>query len=212
LEGQGGHAGAVLMPVRRDALCAAAQVILAVEACARATGSVDTVATTGVCRVHPGAINSIPDRVTLEIDVRDIDLVRRETALDAIRATVDAISRERQVAARVVCLSSDPPASMASAVVSTIKGACRDLGLDSLPITSRAYHDSLFVSRIAATGMIFIPCAGGISHRPEEYSSPEAIGRGIEVLALALARLAAGGPDNPDEASQPRTSVPVIVP
>ena len=54
---------------------------------------------------------------------------------------------------------------------------------------SRTYHDSLFMARITPTGMIFIPCRDGISHRPEEYSSPEAIARGVEVLALALARL-----------------------
>ena len=54
---------------------------------------------------------------------------------------------------------------------------------------SRAYHDSLFMARIAPTGMIFIPCRDGISHRPDEFSSPEAIARGVEVLALVLARL-----------------------
>ena len=54
---------------------------------------------------------------------------------------------------------------------------------------SRAYHDSLFMSRVAPTGMIFIPCKEGISHRPEEYSEPEAIARGIEVLAMTVARL-----------------------
>ena len=73
-EGEGGHAGAVLMPGRSDALCAAAEAVLAVEAAAWSVGGPDSVATTGVCRVHPGAINSIPDRVTLEIDIRDIDL------------------------------------------------------------------------------------------------------------------------------------------
>ena len=60
---------------------------------------------------------------------------------------------------------------------------------------SRAYHDSLFMARIAPTGMIFIPCKGGISHRPEESSEPEAIARGIEVLALTLARLAGAEED-----------------
>ena len=55
---------------------------------------------------------------------------------------------------------------------------------------SRAYHDSLFMARIAPTGMIFIPCRDGISHRPDEYSSPEAIARGVEVLALTLGQLA----------------------
>ena len=57
---------------------------------------------------------------------------------------------------------------------------------------SRAYHDSLFMARITPTGMIFIPCRGGVSHRPDEYSSPEAIARGVEVLALSLGRLAQG--------------------
>src|SRR5262249_33211407 len=78
LEGEGGHAGTVLMPDRKDALCAAAEVALAVESAARAGGSPDTVATTGHLAVQPGAINSIPDRVTLGIDVRDIDLAPRD--------------------------------------------------------------------------------------------------------------------------------------
>jgi N-carbamoyl-L-amino-acid hydrolase len=55
---------------------------------------------------------------------------------------------------------------------------------------SRAYHDSLFMARVAPTGMIFIPCQGGISHRPDEYASPEAIANGVEVLADTLAVLA----------------------
>src|SRR5205823_9783698 len=71
VEGEGGHAGAVLMSGRRDALCAAAEIALAVEAAAKNSGAVDTVGTTGVCDVFPGAINSIPVRVRLEIDVRD---------------------------------------------------------------------------------------------------------------------------------------------
>ena len=54
---------------------------------------------------------------------------------------------------------------------------------------SRAYHDSLFMSRIAPTGMLFIPCRGGVSHRPDEYAAPEDIARGAQVLALTLARL-----------------------
>ena len=61
---------------------------------------------------------------------------------------------------------------------------------------SRAYHDSLFMARVAPTGMIFIPCKGGISHRPEESSEPEEIARGIEVLALTLARLAGDRTDD----------------
>jgi N-carbamoyl-L-amino-acid hydrolase len=190
LIGEGGHAGAVLMRGRRDALCAAAEVVLAVETSALASGSPDTVATTGVCRIVPDAINSIPDRVTLEIDVRDIDLGRRDRVLAGIRGAIGSIGARRHVAAVVDCLNADPPARTSSAVVDAIRSACAELGLDSLPMISRAYHDSLFMARIAPTGMIFIPCKDGVSHRPDEYSTPEAIARGVEVLALALGQLA----------------------
>jgi N-carbamoyl-L-amino-acid hydrolase len=192
LEGEGGHAGTVLMPDRKDALCAAAEAVLAVESIARSSGSADTVATTGVCRVHPGAINSIPDRVVLEIDVRDIDLSRRDSVLTAITAEFTAIARRRSLRASLECLSSDPPAQSSSVVIAAIRSACTALQLKSLELVSRAYHDSLFMARIAPTGMIFIPCKDGISHRPDEHCEPEAIARGVEVLALTLARLAGG--------------------
>jgi len=189
-EGEGGHAGAVLMPGRRDALCAAAETVLAVETAALSSGSPDAVATTGVCRVHPDAINSIPDRVILEIDVRDIDIHPRDRVVDAIRRAIDEIAGRRQVESLVECVSADPPARMAGAVLEAIQDAGDELGLASLPIKSRAYHDSLFIARIAPCGMIFIPCKGGISHRPDESSAPAEIGRGIAVLAGTLARLA----------------------
>jgi ureidoglycolate amidohydrolase len=189
-KGEGGHAGTVLMNGRRDALCAAAEVVLAVEASARSTESPDTVATTGVCRVHPGAINSIPDHVTLEIDIRDVDLTRRDRVLETVGSAIKAIAARRQVAAVTQCLSADPPASTAPFVVQAIQAACRTLGLENVPMVSRAYHDSLFMAAIAPTGMIFVPCKEGISHRPEEYSEPEAIARGVEVLALTLKELA----------------------
>jgi ureidoglycolate amidohydrolase len=189
-KGEGGHAGAVLMPGRRDAFCAAAEAVLAVETIAKSSGSPDTVATTGVCRVHPGAVNSIPERVTLEIDIRDIDLARRDGVLEALRRATESIAARRQVEAKVECINSDQPATTADTVVGAIRSACDDLSEKCLLMISRAYHDSLFMARIAPTGMIFIPCRGGISHRPEEYCSPDAIARGVEVLALVLASLA----------------------
>src|SRR5204862_4382064 len=113
LEGQGGHAGAVLMPERRDALCAAAEVVLAVEAAAKGSGSSDSVATTGVCRVHPGAVNGIPSRVTLEIDVRDVSLEPRDRMVTAIRSAIEEVSKRRGVTAKIEVLNADPPAAMA---------------------------------------------------------------------------------------------------
>ncbi|NNJ08932.1 M20 family metallo-hydrolase [Chloroflexales bacterium ZM16-3] len=189
LRGVGGHAGAVLMPGRRDALLAAAEIALAVEQAALSTGSPDTVATTGVLRIEPGAVNSIPSAATLEIDVRDIADEPRDAALSAIRESVVEICERRIIAYTVAMLNADPPATCAPAVVEAVVRACGELGLHYQMMVSRAYHDSLFMARICPTAMIFIPCRGGVSHRPDELSSPEQIAEGVAVLARSLATL-----------------------
>lgn len=189
-EGVGGHAGAVLMPERRDALCAAAEVVLAVETIGRSTGSPDTVATTGILEVHPGAVNSIPSRTTLKIDVRDIRLESRDGAVDAIHAAAVEVARRRGVGVTVKLLNADPPALSGPRVLAAIEAACAAERVTSRRLISRAYHDSLFMARLAPIAMIFIPCRGGVSHRPDEYSTPEHIGRGAAVLARTLATLA----------------------
>lgn len=122
-EGEGGHAGAVLMPGRRDALCAAAEAVLAVEAPSRSVGGEDGVATTGVCRAHPGAINSIPGRATLEIEGRDIDLTARDRVVREACRSIDEIAARRGVRARVELLNADPPAAMSGEVVDAIRSA-----------------------------------------------------------------------------------------
>src|SRR5258708_66420 len=173
VEGEGGHAGAVLMPTRRDALCAAAEIALAVESAAKTTGAADTVGTTGVCDVFPGAINSIPVRVRLEIDVRDIDEARRDSVLARIQTSCDEIAARRRVAVRTEMINADPPAQCDDKIIDALERGAVKHGLASERMVSRAYHDSLFMARVAAGAMLFIPCKGGFSHRPDEYSSPE---------------------------------------
>ncbi|MEO8052954.1 MAG: M20 family metallo-hydrolase [Acidobacteriota bacterium] len=191
IEGEGGHAGAVLMPERRDAFLAAAEIALAIESAAKSTGSRDTVATTGVCDVFPGAVNSVPSRVRLEIDVRDIDLDRRDSVLRAIASATDETMERRGVTVCTEVVNADAPASCAQGIVDVLERACKTHQASYELMISRAYHDSLFMSAIAPTAMIFIPCRGGVSHRPDEYSSPEAIARGALILAEALSELAA---------------------
>lgn len=191
IEGEGGHAGAVLMPDRRDAFLAAAEIALAVEAAAKATGSRDTVATCGVCDVFPGAVNSIPSRTRLEVDVRDIDVARRDGVLRAIAAATEETAERRGVTVRTDVVNADAPALCAPGIIDVLERACKTHQASYETMISRAYHDSLFMSAIAPTAMIFIPCRGGVSHRPDEYSSPEAIARGALILAEAVAELAA---------------------
>jgi N-carbamoyl-L-amino-acid hydrolase len=190
IEGEGGHAGAVLMPDRRDAFLAAAEIALAVELAARESGSVDTVATVGVCEVFPGAVNSIPSRVRLEIDVRDIDQDRRDEVLYVITSASGKLAARRHVHVQAEVVNADPPAECDAAAVEALVAACEKHAFRYERMVSRAYHDSLFMSRIAPTAMLFIPCRDGVSHRPDEYASPEDIARGALVLAEALARLA----------------------
>ncbi len=191
IEGSGGHAGGVLMPDRRDALCAAAELILALEHAARSSGAIDTVATVGICDVFPGAVNSIPAKVRLSVDVRDTNLDRRDSVLRALDEACRATSSNRQVNIHSEMLNADAPAESGSAIVAALTQACEKRGFDFLRMTSRAYHDSLFMARIAPVAMLFIPCRNGYSHRPDEYASPEDIARGTLVLAETLATLAA---------------------
>jgi N-carbamoyl-L-amino-acid hydrolase len=191
IEGEGGHAGAVLMPDRHDAFLAAAELALAIESAARSTESIDTVATVGVCRVFPGAVNSVPSRVQLEVDVRDIDRDRRDGVLARIEAACGDVAGRRGVRIRSETVNADSPASCDPTIVDVLTRACEARGLRGEPLISRAYHDSLFMARIAPTGMLFIPCRGGVSHRPDEFASPEAIAVGAAVLADSLAALSA---------------------
>jgi ureidoglycolate amidohydrolase len=189
IEGSGGHAGGVLMPERKDALCAAAELILAIENAARTSGAIDTVATVGICDVFPGAVNSIPSRVRLSVDVRDTDLERRDKVVRTIETTCHSISAKRQVSIHVELLNADAPADCAPAIIEALSRSCRKHALTFLPMVSRAYHDSLFIARIAPVAMLFIPCRNGYSHRPDEYAAPEDIVRGTLVLAETLAAL-----------------------
>jgi ureidoglycolate amidohydrolase len=149
------------------------------------------VATVGICEVFPGAVNSIPSRVHLSVDIRDTNLERRDAVMQMIAGAGDAIAGRRQVEIRKEVLNADAPTQCVPAIVEALSASCKKHQLNFVPMVSRAYHDSLFMSRVAPVAMLFIPCRNGYSHRPDEYASPEDIGRGVLVLAETLASLAA---------------------
>jgi N-carbamoyl-L-amino-acid hydrolase len=199
ITGFGGHAGALLMPDRRDALCAAAELILAVErltlaanAAAKAAGQsgVDSVATIGTVTVHPGAVNSVPSRVTLMLDIRDTDVARRDATMAALHTEIAHIEAQRGVKISETQINADIPAVGNDHIINTLASICNAEGIPFSKMVSRAYHDSTFIARIAPIVMLFIPCRNGVSHRPDEYSTPESIALGTRILALTLAKLA----------------------
>lgn len=194
VEGFGGHAGALLMPDRRDALCAAAEMILSVErhalAANRASRTADTVATVGTVGVHPGAVNSVPSRVTLMLDLRDTDVARREGVLAAFHSDIQAIAARRGVRIDEEPINADQPAHSSPHIVETLEAVCQAENVPFRRMVSRAYHDTSFMAAVAPVAMIFIPCRAGVSHRPDEYATPDSIALGVRVLALTLAKLA----------------------
>jgi N-carbamoyl-L-amino-acid hydrolase len=198
VEGFGGHAGALLMPDRRDALCAAAEMILAVERHALAANAhaksegqsgVDTVATVGMVAVHPGAVNSVPSRVQLTLDIRDTDVARRNTVMDALHADIREMEQRRSVRVTEELINADEPANSDARILDALEAACQEEGASFRRMVSRAYHDTNFIAPVAPVAMLFIPCRAGVSHRPDEYAAPEAIARGTRVLARTLAKL-----------------------
>ncbi|KAL2530768.1 Ureidoglycolate hydrolase [Forsythia ovata] len=189
-EGNGGHAGAVLMPMRNDAGLAAAELALAVEKFVLESGSIDTVGTVGILELHPGAINSIPSKSHLEIDTRDIDEERRNVVIEKIHQSALSISKNRGVKlSEFKIVNQDPPALAEDLITKATESACQELNLTYKKMISRAYHDSLFMARISPMGMIFIPCYKGYSHKPEEFAAIEDIANGVQVLALTLSKL-----------------------
>ncbi|MFM7196722.1 MAG: M20 family metallo-hydrolase [Chloroflexota bacterium] len=189
VHGEGGHAGALLMADRHDALAAAAEVVLAVERTAHASGSTDTVGTVGQMAVFPGAVNGVPSRVDLSVDVRDIDGARRDATVGAILASMNEVAARRGVRIEVATLSDDPPATMDPWLVDVLDVAANDAGVATHRLPSRAYHDSLFMPRACPTAMLFVPCRDGVSHRPDEFATEADMADGVRVLAHALARL-----------------------
>ncbi|KAL1536099.1 ureidoglycolate amidohydrolase [Salvia divinorum] len=189
-EGNGGHAGAGLMPKRNDAGLAATELALAVEKHVLESGSIDTVGTVGILELHPGAINSIPSKAHLEIDTRDIDEHRRDLVIEKIHQSALSISKARNVElSEFKIVNQDPPALSEELITKATESACQELNLPYKKMISRAYHDSLFMARISPMGMIFIPCYKGYSHKPEEFAAQQDIANGVRVLALTLAKL-----------------------
>jgi N-carbamoyl-L-amino-acid hydrolase len=147
------------------------------------------VGTTGVFRIEPGAVNSVPCAAWLEIDVRDTNVATRDQALAQIEAAATEICRRRGVTLRLERLNADPAAICDSTLVETVATICQQLNLSHKKMISRAYHDTLFMAQVCPSTMIFIPCRGGFSHRPDEFSSPEQITKGVLVLSNTLGKL-----------------------
>ena len=191
LRGAATHAGATPMGLRRDALTGAAEVVLAVERAARGSASPTTVGTVGVVRARPGAINVVPGDVELDVDVRDSDATARAAVVEEIVAAARSVAGARGLALQVIPIVEDAPVACSAEVVAAVEAAAAETGARARRMISGAYHDAMILGARVPIGMIFVPSAGGVSHHPDEFTAPEELDRGVQVLAGTLARLAA---------------------
>ena len=188
IQGMADHSGATPMGMRRDALVAAAKLILAVNEAAEDEKAHGTVGTVGVVEVEPGSINVVPGAVTLWVDVRGVEPASIKRTLEDIQAEAENVAVTDRVGVRIEMLTADSPVPLSETLAEQTEAVCKELGYSFLHMNSGAGHDAMHMAKIAPTTMIFIPCKGGISHNPAEYASMDDICRGITVLAHILER------------------------
>ena len=190
LTGAADHAGATPMSMRRDALAAAAEVVLAAERIARDELGPPAVATVGKMDIIPGASNVVPGEVTIVADVRHISAAERERAISRIEQEAAAVASRRGLHVETLDVGRVQPAEMSPSVRRAIEASCRALDIPFMRLPSGAAHDAMNLARMARSGMIFVPSVGGRSHCPEEYTRLDDIVAGVRVLTATLVRLA----------------------
>jgi allantoate deiminase len=190
ITGQANHAGSTGMVGRRDALSAAAELILAVER----TGTTlarelpHTVATVGSAAVVPGAANVIPGAVSLTIDVRAQDESMLGRADAELRAAAADISTRRGTPTEIVCTERIAPSPLSEEVADRLVAAAETLGVTLPVVPSGALHDAAIVSAHVPTAMVFVASRDGISHNPAEFSRIEDIVQAAKIVATAISR------------------------
>ena len=191
IDGEAGHSGEVSMADRRDALAAAAEVVLAVEAAARAEPA-ETVATVGTLVVEPGAVSVIPGRTRMAIDVRGIASESLARVESAIRTAVDEIATRRGVTAELALIRAGEPVTMDPELVRAALTAAAQRGIPATETWSGAGHDAQHITALAPALLVFVPLHGGESHTPQEGADMDEIVQAARVVASVLStRLAA---------------------
>jgi allantoate deiminase len=185
--GIAGHAGTVPMRLRKDAVTAAAEMVLAVERLA--LGTEDLVATVGRIEALPGAVNVIASGARFTLDVRSPSDTVRQAALGALRGEFEAIAERRGVGLSMELFYDEPAALCAPWIIDALEGAVRRRSLQPLRLPSGAGHDGLAMVSLCPIGMLFVRCEGGISHNPAESITVDDADAATRVLVDFLRHL-----------------------
>jgi allantoate deiminase len=186
--GQAGHAGTCTMPLRRDALTGAAEMVLAIETIAREANS-DLVATVGRLEALPGAANVIPGEVRFTIDVRSGDAARRDRAAETIRVALPAIAVRRGLTLSIEPVHDLPASPCDPGLMTLLEAALVDAGHPARRLVSGAGHDAMVMAALAPVAMLFMRCREGISHNPAEHVEPADAEAALTVMLGFIAKL-----------------------
>ena len=186
--GRAGHAGTVPMALRHDAACAVAELVLAVESAARAQPGL--VATVGRLAVEPGAPNVVPGAATASLDVRHAEDAVRAAAVARIRSAAQEIADRRGVALAWEDRLDTPAVAMDPRLSDLLAGAAAALGRPDIRLPSGAGHDAVALSALTPVAMLFVRCAGGVSHHPDESVEVADVAVALDVLDRFLRALA----------------------
>ncbi len=189
LRGRDSHAGSTPMKGRRDALLAAAEIVMAVQGLALDYAP-DAVGTVGEMKVMPNSRNTIPGEVFLTIDIRNPDREVLGTMAEHLREIVAKCAGRHGVDFELDEIWDKPPIEFDPDCVSAVESAARELDYSYRRIVSGAGHDACQVCEVAPTSMIFVPCAGGLSHNEAESAEPRDLEAGANVLLHAMLALA----------------------
>lgn len=176
------HSGATPMTMRNDALCAAAEIILEVEQIARDESIYQSVATVGVIRNTPNAMNVVPGEVEMGLDIRGVDISSLDRIESRVRTACRRICEKRKVTYYRQKTSDIPPINMDSALQKKLLDAARRLKISARSMISGAGHDAMSFAPICPTAMVFIPCDRGISHNKNEFTTIDSICDGARVI------------------------------
>lgn len=189
MNGFAGHAGSVPMSMRHDALLGCAKIIVALNELVQQEPGAPTVGTVGSLTVFPDSRNIIPEKVTFTIDLRDMNLPRRNALETELLSVIENVSREHGLTYTIREDTNSEPRYCAEWIMELMREDAEAMGLTPPELMSGPFHDSLAMSYVCDYGMIFVRCLEGISHNPKEFASEHDITLGTELLYRTASRI-----------------------
>src|SRR5262245_7866438 len=190
--GQVDHSGTTPMEMRKDALVAASELIVAVEKICRRYSHMKkgrVVGTVGAMKIEPGVINAIPGKAELSVDVRSITANAKRRVVRLVQARIREIARRRKIRAEILPLREEDPVPLDRRLIHLLQECCESRNITYEIMPSGAGHDAMQMAKVTPAGMLFIPSRRGISHSPLEWSEPEDICLGAQLLLDSIIRI-----------------------